>query len=160
VGLLQRTTAATRPSRELAPYCTRDIRLHLVRPYRDGRFRKLVMDAYAERCAVCGCSLRLVDAAHIIPVSEDGDDSVQNGVALCRLHHGAYDTALIGLLPDYRVVLNEERADWLRTNSLCHGIGEFRDALFDTVMLPPSAADHPDPGNLQRGLESRGWTLA
>jgi len=51
------------------------------------------MRAYSTRCAVC--SFRhgnLLDAAHITAdASADGDPVMSNGLALCKMHHGAYD---------------------------------------------------------------------
>jgi putative restriction endonuclease len=42
--------------------------------------------------------LRLVDAAHILPVGAvDSTDDVQNGVALSPTYHRAFDNALIFL---------------------------------------------------------------
>jgi putative restriction endonuclease len=83
---------------------TRRVQLiEIMRAFRDARFRPLVLQAYGNCCAVCGTALKLVDAAHIIPVSDPrGDDDVTNGLALCRLHHAAYDTGLIGVRSDYR----------------------------------------------------------
>jgi len=132
--------------------------IQLMRPYRDARFRRNVLEAYRCRCAICGCSLRLVDAAHIIPVSEpDGTDAVSNGIALCRLHHGAYDNALLGVLPDYRVALNEAEANHLREAELAHGLQAFRANLPEMITLPAVFANRPIPVNLRRGLELRQW---
>ncbi len=71
---------------------------------RDSRFRERVMIAYEARCTVCGLDVGLPDAAHIVPVSiEDSTDETSNGLALCPTHHAAYDRALLGIRPDYRV---------------------------------------------------------
>ncbi len=70
---------------------------------RDPRFRELVLTAYERRCAVCGFDLRLNDdllgleAAHIRWHSHGGPDRVNNGLALCSFHHGAFDRGAIGL---------------------------------------------------------------
>jgi putative restriction endonuclease len=68
-------------------------------------FRHLVLGAYEERCAICNMPRRaLLDAAHILPDREErGVPSIQNGLALCKLHHSAFDADLIGIRPD-RVV--------------------------------------------------------
>ena len=58
-----------------------------------------------ERCALC--SLRhqeLLDAAHITPDREaDSDPIVSNGVALCKLHHAAFDNFFFTIRPDYTI---------------------------------------------------------
>ena len=83
---------------------------------RDPRFRMRVLDAYDARCAVCGQDLCVgdapldIEAAHIKPVRDDGPDDVQNGLALCSLHHRALDRGVIGLQADrqmFRVVVSE-----------------------------------------------------
>jgi putative restriction endonuclease len=71
---------------------------------RDSRFRKSVMTAYGYRCAVTGLSaegvdrrqaLRLLDAAHIRPVSDQGPDIVGNGLSLTPTVHRLFDEGLI-----------------------------------------------------------------
>ena len=62
------------------------------RALRDLDFRDRVLTAYGHHCAMCGVQLRLLDAAHIIPVAHPGStDETCNGVTLCALHHRAYD---------------------------------------------------------------------
>ena len=74
-----------------------------LRSKRDPRFRHLVLTAYERRCAICGFDLRLEDdllgleAAHIQWHSHGGPDRVNNGLALCSFHHGAFDRGAIGL---------------------------------------------------------------
>lgn len=66
-------------------------------------FRERVVRAYQHHCA--GCRLRrneLLEAAHIIADADSGGvPSVPNGLALCKLHHAAFDAHLIGISPDY-----------------------------------------------------------
>jgi putative restriction endonuclease len=48
--------------------------------------------------------VRLLEAAHIIgDVEETGEPVVSNGLALCSIHHRAYDHDLVGVSPDYDV---------------------------------------------------------
>ena len=76
-----------------------------VREYtpRDPRFRRDVLEAYDERCAVCEYDIRFGDrllgleAAHIRWHSHDGRDVVPNGLALCSVHHKALDRGAMGL---------------------------------------------------------------
>lgn len=78
-----------------------------VREYtpRDPRFRRAVLEAYDERCAVCEYDIRFGDrllgleAAHIRWHSHDGRDVVPNGLALCGVHHKALDRGAMGLDP-------------------------------------------------------------
>ena len=76
-----------------------------VREYtpRNPRFRRAVLEAYDERCAVCEYDIRVGDrllgleAAHIRWHSHDGHDEVPNGLALCGVHHIALDRGAMGL---------------------------------------------------------------
>jgi putative restriction endonuclease len=65
-------------------------------------FAKAVRDAYRHRCLFCGVILggfgglpSGVDAAHILAWTNYDLDVVSNGMALCRLHHWAFDAALM-----------------------------------------------------------------
>jgi putative restriction endonuclease len=69
------------------------------------RFRGRVVPAYREQCAICRLKeVRLLKAAHIVgDVDEAGEPVVSNGLALCSIHHRAYDHDLVGVSPDYEV---------------------------------------------------------
>jgi putative restriction endonuclease len=67
------------------------------RPVRDRAFRRVVLKAYDERCAITGLKLingggrAEVEAAHIRPVEANGPDTVQNGLALSGTVHWMFD---------------------------------------------------------------------
>jgi putative restriction endonuclease len=136
---------------------TRRVQLvEIMRAFRDARFRPLVLQAYGNRCAVCGTALKLVDAAHIIPVSDPrGDDQVTNGLALCRLHHAAYDIGLLGVRSDYGVIINETSAARLAEVQLDAGLAQFRAALPKHIRIPNVTEVRPDPAKLRVGLQVR-----
>lgn len=129
-----------------------------MRAYRDAVFRPAILTAYSYQCAVCDCDLTLVDAAHIVPVTHpESTDDVANGIALCRLHHAAYDGALLGVQSNYRIVVNHERVDRLRTLGLDRGLGSFRQRLPEWMRVPSSIEARPSPENLKLGLLLRQW---
>ena len=80
---------------------------------RDHTFAQMVKKAYQEKCAVCGKRRASPDgnpeaeAAHIHPKGEGGPDDIQNGIALCKLHHWAFDSGWISLTEDYEVVVRD-----------------------------------------------------
>jgi putative restriction endonuclease len=76
-------------------------------------FREKVLEAYASRCAFCQLSHReLLDAAYIIPEHlPESRSSVDNGLALCKLHHAAYDNFLMGVTPDYVIQVRKDILD-------------------------------------------------
>lgn len=83
-------------------YATRTVRQRLFQ----AEFRRRVVDAYRQRCALCSLRHReLLDAAHITADSDSGDPIVSNGMALCKLHHAAFDGFFFAVTPDYRVVV-------------------------------------------------------
>lgn len=69
------------------------------------RFREMVLGAYRRRCAVCSLGgekrlSRLLDAAHILEdKDEQGKPEIPNGLALCKIHHSAYDANILGISP-------------------------------------------------------------
>lgn len=75
-------------------------------------FRERVLSAYRYQCSLCRLKHEeLLDAAHIIPDSEqEGEPIVSNGLALCRLHHSAFDRFFLGVRPDFVI---EVRPDLL-----------------------------------------------
>ncbi len=112
-----------------------------------GAFRERVLTAYREQCALCHLRHReLLDAAHIIPDSEpDGVPEVRNGLALCRLHHSAFDSLFIGITPDYRIRVRPDLLEEEDGPTLKHAIQGMHDAK---LILPRAARDHPDPALL------------
>jgi putative restriction endonuclease len=91
-------------------------------------FRERVLAAYREQCAVCRLRhAELLDAAHILPDGHPlGEPTVPNGIALCKLHHAAFDRHILGVRPDLVV---ETREDILREEDgpmLRHGLQGFQ----------------------------------
>ena len=78
---------------------------------RDPAFRKLVLDAYGSRCAVCEFAVKrddvplAIEAAHVKWHEASGPAVVENGLALCSLHHELFDTGAFTLLPQLTVVV-------------------------------------------------------
>lgn len=74
------------------------------------RFRELVVSAYGERCTVCQLHhSELLDAAHILEDKDErGKPEVPNGLALCKIHHGAYDANILGIAPNLKVHIRED----------------------------------------------------
>ena len=73
---------------------------------RDPRFRAKVLEAYGGRCAVCEFAGHIrgeplaIEAAHIKWHEFRGPDEVENGLALCSLHHALFDKGAYTLLPE------------------------------------------------------------
>jgi putative restriction endonuclease len=109
-------------------------------------FRQRVLFAYGNRCAVTRVQLRLVDAAHILPVGAPGSsDQVKNGIALAPTYHRAFDAGLIYLDEEWRMILNTKRLHALETFNLAGGIEVFRSRLGQQIFLPPDPHQRPTP---------------
>lgn len=84
---------------------------------RDRVFRRIVLRAYSERCAISG--LRLINgsgraeaaAAHIRPVEADGPDIVSNGIALSGTVHWMFDRGLLSLSDDLQILISRQAND-------------------------------------------------
>lgn len=106
-------------------------------------FRARVLQAYQDRCAVCRLRhSELLDAAHILYDKHPrGMPIVPNGLALCKLHHAAFDGHILGVRPDLVV---EIRDDILREHDgpmLLHGLQGFQGK---PVHVPRSESLRPD----------------
>lgn len=121
------------------------------RVVRDANFRRSVIEAYDDTCAVTG--LRIINgggrsevqAAHIWPVASGGPDVVQNGIALSSTVHWLFDRHLISLTDDYRLLVSHNKVP-----------AEFR-RLFgqagDRIHLPKSPSHWPHPTYIARHRE-------
>lgn len=87
------------------------------RVVRDRVFRRIVLRAYDQRCAITGLKIingggrAEVDAAHIRPVQHDGPDVLHNGIALSGTAHWMFDRGLISLSDDLDILVSRQVND-------------------------------------------------
>lgn len=112
-------------------------------------FRTRVLHVYEATCAICTLSHpELLDAAHITPdIADNSSTSVTNGIALCKIHHAAYDRHLIGIDGDYVVHIREDIKLEVNGPMLKHGIQEMNGR---SLHVPRRYNDRPDPERLHR----------
>ncbi len=124
-------------------YALREVRVRL----HQQRFRVDVLRAYRHRCAVCALrEKQLVQAAHIVAdPSPEGIAGVVNGLALCAIHHLAYDRNVIGIDPQGVVHIARRVREEHDGPMLREGIQGFHGAA---ILKPARAAEHPDPERL------------
>lgn len=78
---------------------------------REKAFSRAIMRLYDYTCAACHYRIvtlngeSAVDAAHIFPFSQSRDDSIGNGISLCKLHHWSFDRGLFAIEDDYKIVV-------------------------------------------------------
>ena len=64
-----------------------------------------------------------MDAARVIPDSDpDGEPVVQNGIALCKIHHAAFDHFFLSIRPDYRIEIRRDVMVERDSPMLKHGL--------------------------------------
>lgn len=113
------------------------------RVVRDRVFRRIVLRAYDERCAVTGLKLingggrAEVEAAHIRPVEANGPDIVSNGLALSGTAHWMFDRGLIGLDDNMRIIVSRQANDPDSIRSVINPSGR--------ILAPQREADRPHP---------------
>lgn len=115
-------------------------------------FRQRVIYAYDSSCTMCHLKhVSLLDAAHIIPDRDErGVPAVSNGLALCKIHHAAYDQNILGIRPDMQI---EVRSDILREKDgpmLKYGLQEMNGA---TLALPRRRIDQPNLEAIEQRYE-------
>ncbi|MDR6190352.1 putative restriction endonuclease [Agrobacterium pusense] len=118
------------------------------RVVRDANFRRLVCEAYGNRCAVTG--LRISDgkgrteaqAAHIWAVTDGGPDVVQNGLALSGTVHWLFDRHLISLTDDCRLLVAKDKIP-AELQALCVQAGE-------TIHVPTDSKRRPHPAYIAK----------
>jgi putative restriction endonuclease len=115
-------------------------------------FRARVLEAYDRQCAMCRLRYpSLLDAAHILPDSHPhGTADVTNGLALCKLHHAAFDGNLVGVRPDLVIQVRPDVRHAVDGPMLTHGL-----QALDGVPLvrPRSRAARPDRDHLGERYE-------
>lgn len=113
------------------------------RPKRDRVFRRIVLRAYDERCAITGLKLingggrAEVDAAHIRPVEAKGSDMVNNGLALSGTAHWMFDRGLISLSDELEILISRHVNDAQSVRGFINKTGR--------ALTPARFADRPHP---------------
>ena len=74
-----------------------------------------------------------------------GEPVVPNGLALCKLHHGAYDAHLIRIRPDFTVDVSQRLMAEHDGPTLEHGLKAFAGRA---LHLPRKPEQHPDQDRL------------
>ena len=125
-------------------YITRLVRQRL----HQQAFRERVLAAYREHCAICRLRHQeLLEAAHIVPDKDpEGEPRVTNGLALCKLHHAAFDAHIVGVRPDYVVEVRLDVLNEIDGPMLKHGFQGFHGS---PLLLPTRSAFRPDRQSLE-----------
>ena len=117
------------------------------RVVRDRVFRRVVLRAYDQRCAVTGLKLingggrAEVAAAHIRPVEANGPDILTNGIALSGTVHWMFDRGLISLTDELEILVSRQVNDQDGVRGMINRTGR--------ALCPPRLSERPHPHFLQ-----------
>lgn len=113
------------------------------RVVRDRVFRRIVLRAYDQRCALTGLKLingggrAEVAAAHIRPVEANGPDILTNGIALSGTAHWMLDRGLIGLSDDLEILISRQINDQEGVRAMINKTG--------SALAPQRVSERPHP---------------
>ncbi len=117
--------------------------------YTEGCFRRSVLDAYGNCCALTGYSLQVgeaclgLEATHICWPQIGGNDSVKNGVAMTTLHRKLFHLGMFAINENYVIEVSNQVRE-------AHSSGLSLKALHEKkISLPREPADYPDVRNLK-----------
>jgi len=144
---------AWRPGLEALPHdpmrrlAERLVRVRLHQPV----FRKRVIVAYERRCALCRLGhTELLDAAHIRRDAAGGEPIVPNGIAMCAIHHRAFDANILGVDPRYRIEIRGDVLTELDGPTLRHALQGLHGEI---LALPRRRAERPRADLLEERYE-------
>lgn len=111
-------------------------------------FRERVIIAYRHQCALCRLRHEeLLDAAHIAPDSDpEGEPVIPNGIALCKLHHAAFDKYFLSVRPDYVIEVRHDVLIETDGPMLKHGLQGLHE---QRIYIPAKDHHRPDPKFLE-----------
>lgn len=114
---------------------------------RNPGWRSAVLQAWDRQCAFCGYDGQFagacvgVEAAHVRWFAFDGPDTLDNGLALCVLHHKLFDVGVLGLDKRLRVLVS-------KTFSTRTDAGRAVYALHHRVLSPRPGTTVPSPDHI------------
>jgi predicted restriction endonuclease len=95
-----------------SPFVSEDRAVYQVsKTKRDAAFRRIVLENYANTCAISRSSFALgttieAQAAHIIPKEANGTDDPRNGVAMSHTTHWAFDRGIFTISDQYEIIIH------------------------------------------------------
>lgn len=125
------------------------------------KFKRKIREVYDFRCVMCGSRFPPtelnknpgVDAAHILPWASFDLDEPRNGLALCKIHHWAFDEHLLTITyqdGNYYVELAEEATQTLYLPFFSVDVLREVVGRIPADRLPVNVSDRPHPTILAR----------
>lgn len=80
-----------------------------------------------------------------------------NGIALCKLHHAAFDKNLCSFDARYKIEISESEVSRLAAVNLAGGLDMFKKQLLTAIILPNDRRDYPPPQYIDEARKVRNW---
>ena len=99
-------------------------------------FRDAVLCSYLNQCCITGITnTQLLEACHISGWADDENNRTnpKNGLCMNPLFHRAYDKYLIGITPDYEIVVSERMLAGTKNEEFQHYL---RNIQGKSIILP------------------------
>lgn len=141
---LQLQTAAPQPFLSTAAFGGTAAPLLRIPRRGQGTFRRIVLTAYGNQCAVTGeHTIPVLQASHIKPFAEQLEHEVQNGIALRSDVHTLFDRGYVTVTKDHRFLVSDAlRHDFANGKVYYKHNGE-------SVRLPDDPRLRPNPEFLE-----------
>ncbi len=108
---------------------------------RSWKFQKSIMHIYQDTCCVSKLQVEpsagIIEACHIQPHSESGNQKIQNGIALSINLHRAFDNGLISIGDEYQVLVSKRLKE---SSSSPYNIRQFAQ---QKILLPKKELYYP-----------------
>lgn len=138
---------ASQPFAPARRYAERLVRTRL----HQDRFRGEVLLAYERACALCRLRhTELLDAAHIRSDAHGGEPIVPNGIAMCGIHHKAFDANILGITPAFGIEIRPDVLEEHDGPTLKHALQGLHG---ETLTLPKRRAERPQADLLEERYE-------
>ncbi len=114
-------------------------------------FREVVLTAYLNQCCITGITnTTLLEACHISGWVDDVNNRTnpKNGLCMNPLFHRAYDKYLLGVTPDYTIVVSEQMLDGVKDENF---LSYLRNIQGRRIIMPEKFS--PDKDLLARHYE-------
>jgi putative restriction endonuclease len=93
----------------------------------------------------------LLEAAHIKPDTDGGEPIVSNGIAMCAIHHRAFDRDVLGIAPTYRIEVRRDILEVEDGPTLRYALQGLHGKRLN--VLPRALSARPDAALLEERFE-------
>ena len=75
-----------------------------------------------------------------------GDPTINNGISLCKIHHAAFDSNILGINPDFIIKVRDDILSEIDGPMLKYGLQSMEN---NKILLPKKSSEWPDQERLE-----------